>query len=147
MWTPQIEFFIKALMDIKSNLKDTEPKYSGKSGKIFCLWCTVILLSHLKRANLKLNRQKEVMLQTLILQWKLYWLSYLSVWQWVFQHFYTGVFSQIFVLIHKTQRVHGASWALIAFPLLLWSINAKWQKTIFLSSCLINFGNVTKNKM
>ncbi|KAI3362644.1 hypothetical protein L3Q82_001722 [Scortum barcoo] len=30
----KMEFFIKALMDIKSNLKDTEPKYSGKSGTI-----------------------------------------------------------------------------------------------------------------
>lgn len=147
MWTPQIEFFIKALMDIKSNLKDTEPKYSGKSGTTFCLWCAVILLSHLKRANLKLNRQgmRLYCRHSFSSGNSIDYLACLSG-NGIFQHFHR-VFCQIFVLMHKTQKVHVASWMSISFSMLLWSINSRWQKAMHLYSCLIDFGNVTKNKM
>lgn len=127
MWTPQIEFFIKALMDIKSNLKNTEPKYSGKSGKIFCLWCTVILLSHLKRANLKLSRQDffKEWGYTADIHSPAATIDYLTCPSdnRSFQHFHARVFCQIFVLTCKTP--HFVS--IMSMALLLEAVNARWH--------------------
>lgn len=116
-WLPQIEFFMKALMDIKSNLKDTEPKYSGKSGMIFCLWCTVSLLSHLKGANVKLNRQDFLKEwgNTVDIRSPKGTIDYLTCLSGCgsFLGGFTGSFMpvfQSFVLAHKFWKICGVSW-------------------------------------
>lgn len=140
MWTPRIEFFIEDLMDIKSNLKDTEPKYSGKSGTIFCLWCSVIQLSHLKRANLKLSRQDFVQRMSLYCR---HLLSngtidyFTSVPSGLFSTFVQGFSVGYLSLLVKTQK--------LILYIECWSPSHCLEQLMkYDHICLINFNNVTK---